>query len=397
MTGLGESLLDGIRSSRSSVKWTRYAPDVLPLSVAEMDFAVAPAITETIVRHVRASDFGYIDSAGPLADAFAEFAYRRWEWSLDPAAVRVTTDVSVAIVEALRYGIRRGGTVVINTPVYDAFVELIDEAGAACRDVPLRVEGDAWSVDLGELERAFAAGADAYLLCSPHNPVGLVHDRATLTEVARLAAKYDVLVISDEVHAPLTHPGVAFAPFLAVAREFPTRAICVTSASKGWNLAGLKCAILVGGDEPALAILDRFPGEVTSRTSILGLHANVAAFAAIEWLDATIGRIVANDRMLDRLLRDRLPQALYYRPKASYLGWIDLGAYDLGADPASTLIQSARVALNSGQLYGRDYADFVRINLACEPEVLAEAVRRLGDALASRNGSDAPAATERGR
>ena len=215
--------------------------------------------------------------------------------------------------------------------------------------------------------------------------------------MARLAAKYDVLVISDEVHAPLTHPGVAFAPFLAVAREFPTRTICVTSASKGWNLAGLKCAILVGGDERALAILDRFPGEVTSRTSILGLHANVAAFAATEWLDATIGRIVANDRMLDRLLRDSLPRALYYRPAASYLGWIDLGAYHLGADPASTLIQSARVALNSGQMYGRDYADFVRINLACEPEVLTEAVRRLGDAIASRNGSDAPAATERGR
>src|ERR1700710_1177400 len=154
--------LEQIRGGRSSVKWTRYPADVIPLSVAEMDYAVAPAIADTIVERVRASDFGYIDSPGPLAGVFADFARRRWGWTLDPASVRVTTDVSAAIVEILRYGIPRGGTVVINPPVYTAFYELIDEAGAVRREVPLIEDGRGWSLDLVELERAFAEGADAF-------------------------------------------------------------------------------------------------------------------------------------------------------------------------------------------------------------------------------------------
>lgn len=369
--------LDEIRGGRSSVKWTRYAPDVIPLSVAEMDFAVARSIADTIVERVRASDFGYIDSPGPLAGAFADFASRRWNWTIDPTFVRVTTDVSAAIVETLRYGIPRGGTVVINPPVYTAFYELIEEAGAKRVDVPLLVDGTAWSMDLIGLEGAFAAGADAFLLCNPQNPLGLVFDSATLREVARLAAKYDVLVISDEVHAPLTHPGVAFVPFLDVAKPYGVRCICVTSASKGWNLAGAKCAIMIACDERTRTLLDSFPEEVTCRTSILGLHANVTAFSTIDWLDATIDKIVANDTLLAQLLLEHLPNAVYHRPAASYLGWIDLRSFHLGQDPAAILIDAARVALNAGHSYGAAYDGFVRINLACDPVLLVAAVHRL--------------------
>jgi cystathionine beta-lyase len=369
--------LEQVRRGRSSVKWTRYAPDVIPLSVAEMDFEVASSVADAIVDRVRASDFGYIDSPGPLAGAFAEFASRRWNWDVDPSFVRVTTDVSAAIVESLRYGIPRGGTVVINPPVYTAFYELIDEARAVRRDVPLLVDGTTWAMDLVELENAFAAGADAFLLCNPQNPLGLAFDSATLSEVARLAARYDVLVISDEVHAPLTHPGVTFVPFLDIARVYGVRCICVTSASKGWNLAGAKCALMVAGDERALALLDSFPEEVTCRTSILGLHANVTAFSAIDWLDDTIDKVVANDELLADLLREQLPDAVYHRPAASYLGWIDLRSFRLGQDPAAILIESARVALNSGHTYGAAYDGFVRINLACDPVLLVEAVGRI--------------------
>lgn len=373
--------LNEIRGGRTSVKWTRCAPDVIPLSVAEMDFAVARSITDTIIERVRASDFGYIDAPGPLANAFADFAARRWEWTIDPAFVRVTTDVSAAIVETLRYGIPRGGTVVINPPVYTAFYELIDEAGAVRREVPLLVDGTDWSMDLVELERAFAGGADAFLLCHPHNPVGVVFDSDTLTAIAQLAAKYDVLVISDEVHAPLTHPGVKFRPFLDVARFHGARCICVTSASKGWNIAGLKCALIIAGHEQGLILLNSFPEEVTCRTSILGLHANVAAFSDIAWLDDAISKIVDNDRLLSGLIEDQLPAAVYHRPSASYLGWIDLREYQLGEDPAALLVDSARVALNAGHSYGAAYDGFVRINLACDPTLLAEAVRRIGEFL----------------
>jgi cystathionine beta-lyase len=346
-----------------------------------MDYQIAPEIAETLIERVRASDFGYIDAPGPLSGAFAAFADARWGWQVDPHRVRVTTDVSTAIVETLRYGIPRGGTVVITPPVYTAFYELIDEARAIRVEVPLTERDAAWSLDLVALERAFADGADAFLLCHPHNPLGLVFDETTLGEIARLAAKYDVLVVSDEVHAPLAHPGVEFIPFLDVAAVHGARAICVTSASKGWNLAGVKCALMVAGDATTLALLDSFPAEVTCRTSILWLHANVAAFAAVEWLDGTLDAIIANDRLLAGLLAEHLPAAIYHRPSASYLAWIDLRAFGLGEDPAAVLIDTARVALNSGHKYGAAYDGFVRMSLACDPSLLREAIERISASL----------------
>ena len=373
--------LDELRQRRSSVKWTRYERDILPLSVAEMDYEVAEPIAEAIIDRIRASDFGYIDAAGPLAPAFARFAADRWGWHVEPDLVRVTTDVSVGLVETLRYGVPVGSRVVVTPPVYTPFYEVIEEARGDAVSVPLVPAGDGWALDLAGVEQAFADGAAAFLLCNPQNPTGTVHSRDALEALAALAARYGVLVISDEVHAPLTRPGVDFTPFAPLAASAGARAVCLTSASKGWNLAGLKCAMLIAADSASLEILDRFPDEVTCRTSILGLHANIAAFECVDWLDDTISRIVANDAHVAALIAEKLPGVRYYSPQASYLGWIDFSALDLGDDPAARLLDEARVALNSGLQYGDSGRGFARINLACDPEILTEAFRRIAAAV----------------
>lgn len=372
---------DELQARRSSVKFTRYERDILPLSVAEMDYEVAEPIAEAIIDRIRASDFGYIDAPGPLAPAFATFAADRWGWQVDPSLVRVTTDVSVGLVETLRYGVPVGSQVVVTPPVYTPFYEVIEEARGEAVSVPLVPAGEGWAIDLDGVERAFAEGAKAFLLCNPQNPTGTVHSAATLEALAALAARYGVLVISDEVHAPLAHPGVVFTPFAPLAARAGARAVCLTSASKGWNLAGLKCAMLIAADRPSLEILERFPDEVTCRTSILGLHANVAAFERTDWLDDTISRIVANSVHLAALIAEQLPGVRYYSPEASYLGWIDFSGTGLGDDPAVRLIDEARVALNSGLQYGESGKGFARINLACDPDILTEAVRRIAAAL----------------
>ena len=368
---------DRLRTSRSSLKWTRYPEGVLPLFVAEMDYPVSDRIREAIIERVASSDLGYIDSAGPLADAFAAFAERRWSWTLDPGSVRVATDVSVGIVESLRHGVEAGSPVVVTSPVYAPFFELVEEARLPLVDVPMveRVEG--WQLDLEGLEEAFIAGARAMLLCNPHNPLGVPHSRETLAELAMLAARYGVLVISDEVHAPLTHHGAVFTPFATVATEVAARSITVTSASKGWNMAGMKCALMVPSDEHTLRTLDSFPQEVASRTSILGVHANVAAYGDDEWLDATITRIMHNDQLLAGLLQRRLPVVRYRRPTATYLGWLDFRDLGFGLDPAERVLQDARVALNSGPTFGAAGRGHARINFACDPSVLEEAVDRM--------------------
>lgn len=368
--------------ARTSEKWTAYPSDVLPLFVAEMDYPLADPIIRTLVNRVRASDTGYVGDPGPLPAAFAHFAATTWGWRVDPERVRTTTDVSVAIVETLRLAIAPGDGVVITPPVYPPFFDLVPEAGGVVVEVPLVDDAGVWSLDLDALERAFVAGAKAFLLCNPHNPLGLVHPREQLAAVADLAAKYGVTVVSDEIHGPFAHSGVEFVPFLTVSDAARQWGVSVTSASKTWNLAGTKCALLVAAGATTDAMLARLPEEVGFRTSLLGLHASVAAFAEGEpWRQGALRSIEASRDLLGTLLAEHLPEVGYRLPRASYLAWLDLRNLHWGDDPGSRALDTARVALNRGIDFGTQGAGFVRLNFACSPEVLTEAVTRLAAAL----------------
>jgi cystathionine beta-lyase len=380
MTGIEARPLADLRARRTSIKWHRFPADVLPMSVAEMDFEIAPSIAQTAIDHLLRSDTGYLDSPGPLAAAFADFAFTSWGWQVDESHVHLATDVTVGVLETLRLALPNlGGRVVLTPPVYAPFYEMVGEARAEAIDVPLRADAG-WSLDLPAIETAFAAGADAILLCNPHNPTGRSHSRGSLDELARLAARYDVLVVSDEVHAPLAHPGSPFTPFGIVARETSVKSVTVSSASKGWNLAALKCAVAVANDEATAAMLTRFPEELAARTSIIGLHANIAAFSCQAWLQETIDRITDNYRLLSHELSIHLPEVRAVQPDAGYLVWLDLRALGLGDDPAVELLSRARVALNSGPSFGPGGHGFARMNIACDPATISEAVRRIAAA-----------------
>jgi cysteine-S-conjugate beta-lyase len=364
--------------SRTSSKWTTYPPDVLPLFVAETDYPLAPAIAAALTDLVTRSDTGYVGSPGGLPAAFAGFAEHRWGWRPVEAGIRTTTDVSVAIVETLRRVIRPGDRVVITPPVYPPFFDLVPEAGGLVHEVPLVENGSAWSLDLDGLAEAFAAGATAFLLCNPHNPLGLVHSREALASVAELAEAHGVVVVSDEIHGPLTHSTATFTPFLSVSDAARSCGITVTSASKGWNLAGLKCAMMIAESPELVGALDGMPEEVGYRTSLFGLHASIAAFSSsVDWLDAALEAIESSSALLSALLAERLPSVRFRPPRASYLAWLDVRTLGLGTDPSTAILEQARVALHSGPMFGRQGEGHVRLNLACSPEVLEEAVERI--------------------
>ncbi len=363
--------------TRTSVKWTMFPPEVLPLWVAEMDYPLAAPVAGAMIERIAASDVGYAYSPLTLGTAFSSFATDAWGWTPDPASVRMATDVSVTIVEALRQVLQPGDPVVITPPVYAPFFELIPEAGGRVVEVPLLDDGVSWALDLPGLEAAFAAGARAFLLCNPHNPLGLVHSRASLAAVAELAERYGVIVVSDEIHGPLVHPGVEFTPYLSVSDAARDHGITVTSASKAFNLAGAKCAFMVASSPRTLALLDAMPEEVNYRTSILGLHASIAAFQhGREWLDEVLSALVASSGRLSTLLASELPGVTFRPPRASYLAWLDFRALGWGDDPAAEAM-SLGVALNAGPTFGSPGRGFARLNFACSPEVLDEAIARL--------------------
>ena len=363
---------------RTSEKWREYPADVLPLFVAETDFPLAPAVTAALQRAVEIGDTGYMASRTPLAEAFSDFASRRYGWEPDPARIRSTADVSMGIVEILRRVTQPGERVVVTPPVYPPFYDLVAEAGAEVERVPLRDTGTRWELDLDGIRAAFEDGATAILLCNPHNPTGTVHGRDSLTALAELADEFGVAVVSDEIHAPLAQPGSGFTPFLAVSDAAQRVGYALVSASKAFNLAGLKCALMVTAGDETSAVVRGLPVEVEWRTGQFGLLAAVAAFSeSDEWLDGLLRTLDENRLLLEDLLAAHLPGARYRIPDAGYLAWIDLTALEWGDNPARRILKDAKVALHFGPAFGAEGAGHVRLNFGTSPEILTEAIERI--------------------
>ncbi len=365
---------------RSSTKWRSYADDIIPMFVAETDFALADPITRVLADAVAIGDTGYTPPRPEIGQSFAAFARRRFGWDADPQRMRWTGDVMMGVVELLRATTRPGDRVIITPPVYPPFADTVEEAGAVVESVPLIDTGAGWELDLDGIEAALASGARGVLLCNPHNPTGTVHTRASLAALAELAERFGAVVISDEIHGPLVHDPDAFTPFLAASPVAQEVGFVVTSASKAFNLAGLKCAIMVAGSDPHAAVLRGLPWEVEWRTGLFGALSSIAAFGGESdaWLDGLLARLDLNRKLLADLLAEHLPLARYRIPDAGFLAWVDVSAYGWGDDPAVPIRHGARVALHHGPLFGPQGVGHVRINFGCGPDVLTEAVARIG-------------------
>ncbi|HEY0278191.1 MAG TPA: aminotransferase class I/II-fold pyridoxal phosphate-dependent enzyme [Solirubrobacterales bacterium] len=374
---LTELSLEKLRLRRSA-KWRFYDDDVLPAFVAEMDFPLAPAVKIALAEAVELDDtgYGYPDALG-LKEAYAEFAAARFGRQVDPAGVTATSDVVNGITALLRAITKPGDRVVINTPVYHPFFSVIEELGCVVAEAPL-VDGE---LDVDAVDREFAAGAAALVLCSPHNPTGTMPTEAQLKALAASAAAHGTWVLADEIHSPLTLPGARHVPFLSVSDEAREHGIALVSASKAFNLAGLHCAQFVTASERAAEVVEALP-FIAKHAGHFGLLASVAAYReGAPWLEDVIAVIDHNRALLADLLADKLPEVGYTPPRAGYLTWLDLRALDLGDDPTEVLLERGRVALNPGPTFGPQGAGFARLNIGTSPALLEEAVKRIGKAV----------------
>ncbi|MDH6622391.1 cystathionine beta-lyase [Streptomyces sp. LBL] len=368
--------LDRLRR-RTSMKWRTYPEDVLPVWVAEMDVPLAERVVRAVTDALALGDTGY-PAGTAYAEALAAFAGERWGWDgLAVERTAIVPDVMLGVVEMLKLVTGPGDPVVVNPPVYPPFFPFLAHLDRRVAEAPLGADG---RLDLDTLEETFrriTAGGRraAYLLCSPHNPTGTVHTADELTAVAALADRYGVRVVADEIHAPVVTAGTRFVPYLAVPGG--ENGLSLMSASKGWNLAGLKAALAVAGPEAA-ADLARLPEEVGHGPSHVGVIAHTAALReGVGWLDALLAGLDDNRRLLADLLAEHLPAVVCRPGEATYLAWLDCRALGLGADPAETFLRRGRVAFSSGIPFGTGGAGHVRLNLATSPEIIEEAVRRM--------------------
>lgn len=365
---------------RRSVKWRLYGPDVLPLWVAEMDVVPAEPIQRAVVDAMTRGDTGY-PWAPDYAEALADFAGKRWGWHPDPGTMQIVPDVMLGAMEVLKLFTSPGDAVVVNSPVYPPFFQFVTHLDRRVVQSPLGADG---RLDLAELERAFGEATQggrtaAYLLCNPQNPTGTVHTVAELTAALELAESSGVRVVADEIHAPIVPAGATFTSVASLPAG--ARAVSLMSASKAFNLAGLKAAMAVPGPE-AVADLSRMPEEVSHGASHVGVIAHVAAYRdGGDWLDALLLGLADNSVLLGELLAEHLPEVRHRRPEGTFLAWLDFTAHELGDDPAAVLRQRAGVALHPGPGFGVGGAGHARLNFGTSPDIVREAVTRIGAAL----------------
>jgi cystathionine beta-lyase len=369
---------------RRDAKWHWHDGDVLPAWVADMDFTVAAPVQRAIARSVERQDYGYPYRPGDqrLEPAFAARMAERFGWRIEEARVKPVGDLVQAIVAALTAFSDTGDGVVVQTPIYPPFLRTIDDTGRRAVVSPLVDDGSRLLTDVDGLRRAVDERTRLLLLCNPHNPAGRVFEREELEAIGQLALERDMVIVSDEIHCDLVYPGRRHIPIGSLSEDIGARTLTLNSATKGFNIAGLRCAVMYFGSD---ALLQRFQRAIPTRllgsVSGLGIDATVAAWREGQpWLDQVMRRLEANRDRVAAWVAGTAPAIRHYRPEATYLAWLDCRDLGLpGPSPQRFFLDGARVALSAGADFGA--GSCVRLNFATSPEILELILQRMSGAL----------------
>ena len=369
---------------RLGEKWATYPDDVLPAWVADMDFPVAEPIRRYLEQAVTGSDLGYAVNPTPqsLPSVFAERMQSRFGWRLDPERVEVLTDVVQGLYISLLVYSEVGDAAITQLPIYPPFLHALHESGR--RRIPSRlVPGrERYEIDFDALRAGIDDRTRLLLLSNPQNPSGRAFSRAELEQLAELALARDLTVISDEIHSDLVYPDAAHIPFATLGPEVEARTVTLTSATKAFNIAGLRCSIAAFG---SAQLQDRFNSvlrHVRGGVGILGLEATRVAWQQCDgWLAVVLAYLRANRDFTAEFVRKRWPEIDHLPPEATYLAWLDCRALDLPGGPYHFFLREARVALSKGPAFGEEYAGFVRLNFATSRPILTQILERMDAAL----------------
>ncbi|SOD97404.1 MalY/PatB family protein [Blastococcus haudaquaticus] len=373
---------DSLRAA-GSLKWTRYGP-AIGAFVAEMDFGTAPAVTTALHEAVDRGRLGYLTSeaAEDMARACSGWQRRRYGWEVPPHRITPLADVVAGLQAAIEHFTPPGGAVVLPTPAYMPFLAVPGLMGRELIQVPMVERHGRMAYDLDATAAAFGRGGQLFVHVNPHNPLGRVFGAEEQLALADVVEAAGVRVFADEIHAPLVLPGAAHRPYASLSAATARHTVTATSASKAWNLPGLKAAqLLLSNDEDA-AHWERVGFLATHGASTPGVLASTAAYDdGGPWLDGVLAYLDGNREHLGALLTERLPGVRWTPPEGTYLAWLDCRALDLPASPGAFFLQQAGVAMVDGPECGAPGAGHVRLNLATPRPVLTTIVERMADAV----------------
>lgn len=376
--------LDSLRSS-GATKWVA-GDNIIGAFVAEMDFGIAPPITQALHKAVDQGLFGYMPASfiTDLQRATATMLHSRYGWQVNMSDVRPLPDVIKALELAIRHNSRPGSKIIVPTPSYMPFLIIPPMAGRDVIEVPMRFHEGLYRFDFDELQRAFDDGGHMLILCNPYNPGGRVYDREELEALSELVDRNGGRVFSDEIWAPLVYSGRSHIPYASVNSITAGHTITALSASKAWNLPGLKCAQIVTSNDADREIWDKIGFFAAHGASNLGIIASVAAYeSGFEWLADTLAYLDRNRQALSALTAEFLPDVRYQQPEGTYVGWLDFRDTAIADKPAAFFKEHASVHLTEGLSCGAGFQGFARFIFATPLPIMEEAIQRMGKAMAS--------------
>jgi cystathionine beta-lyase len=371
--------------SRGGMKWTTPKAGEIGAFVAEMDFGAAPVILQALESELARTNFGYLPQTmeASLGEATAAWQRARYGWTVADEDVHSLSDVLKGLELSIKHFSRPGSPVILPTPAYMPFLIVPGYLGRDLIQVPMVNDNGYYTIDLDAIDAAFAAGGDLLVLCNPHNPVGRVYTPAEMLALSEVVARHGGRVFSDEIHAPLVYPGAQpHIPYASLSDLTAGHTLTATSASKAWNLPGLKCATMIvtnDADRETWASMGLF---ATHGASTLGVAANIAAYSGGgPWLAQVLDYLGCNRTLLAELVAERLPGVVFRPPDGTYLCWLDFRALELPVSPGDFVHERAGVVVNDGPTFGEGGAGFVRLNMATPRPILTEIVDRIAGAL----------------
>lgn len=370
------------RRHTRSYKWDTDAEEgVLPMWVADMDFRTAPAVVEALRKRVEHGVFGYTKVPPAYYEAVIRWFGRRHAWRIEQDWILYTSGVVPALSAVIRALTAPGDRVLVQTPVYNCFFSSIRNNGCEAVESPLVYRNGTYRVDYNDLEEKAADPAvKLMLLCNPHNPAGRVWTRQELKRIGEICLRNGVTVLSDEIHGELVLPGHTYTPFASVSDDFLMNSVTCVSPSKAFNLAGLQIANIVSADADMRAKIDRAINinEVCD-VNPFGVEALIAAYGhGEEWLEALNRYLWDNYTYLKAYFRERLPQFPVTELEGTYLVWVDCSVLGRTSEAiARRLLEQEKLRVNAGSMYGAAGEGFIRINIACPRQVLADGLERL--------------------
>ncbi len=371
------------RKITESVKWGIYAPDVLPMWVADMDFVSPQPVIDALIERVNHGVFGYPMVKKEMKQVIIDRMHKRYQWNIEENDIVFVPGVVPGFNLTCQALANKGDSIVMMTPVYPPFLSAPENAEAEKIELPLlQTTSGHFEIDFSAFENSIQDNTRLFLLCNPHNPVGRVFTQGELTKLADICLRHNVAICADEIHSDLLFSGFKHIPIASLSDEIAWNTVTLIAPSKTFNIAGLECSVLICKNPETRNKLEKARKGLLGGVNVLGLTAGIAAYQAGDpWLKELLVLLEQNRDLLVNFIHERIPEIKVCAPEATYLAWLDCRDLNLAPDPYHYFLDNAKVALNDGKDFGVEGQGFLRFNFGCPTSMVKQALERMEQSL----------------